>query len=243
MSKRQRSAEARRAAAEEAARRRRTRNILIGVVGVVVVVLGIAVWAANSTSADPDAAMPAGIGADLGIPVGSASTPIIDVYEDFQCPICKVLEDNVGPTLQDLADSGQARVVYHIMSFLDINLRNDSSTRAANAAACAQDQGVFPEYHAQVFENQPVVEGDGFTDEQLISFGENAGVPDMAAFESCLENQTYAGWVAQVEKRAEDDQIAGTPTVLVNGVRVDLSQASSWEEYIVILTTAVAQAN
>lgn len=228
--------------AQEVARQR-TRNILFTVVIVVVLAIGIAVWAANRTTTNRDAAAPAGVDADLGVPVGTATSPVVDIYEDFQCPICKVFEDNVGSTFQQLADDGETRVVYHIMSFLDNNLRNDSSTRAANAAGCAQDQGVFPAYHHEVFANQPANEGDGFTDEQLLSFGESAGVPDMAAFEACVTNLTFADWVARVERLGEDAQISGTPTVLLNGNRLDLlGQATTWDEVITVLKTAVAQA-
>lgn len=239
------SAPAGRRIAAEAARRRRTRNILIGVVFVVVAAIGLAVWASNRTTSDAGAAAPAGVLDDRGVPVGTATSPVVEVYEDFQCPICQSLEENVGPTLQELADSGQARIVYHIMSFLDNNLRNDSSTRAANAAGCAQDQGVFPAYHRQVFANQPE-EGVGFTDEQLIAFGESAGIPDMAKFRTCLADQTFSDWVARVEALAEDAQIHGTPTVLVNGTTIDGGQAASEEEYwanfIVNLKMAIAQA-
>jgi protein-disulfide isomerase len=236
------SRQAKRLAEKEAARRRRTRNILIGAVVAVVAVAGIIAWASNRTETDTTAAMPAGIDSDLGVPVGTASSPVVDIYEDFQCPICKTLEDNVGPALQQLIDSGDVKVVYHIMSFLDNNLGNDSSTRTANAAGCAQDQGVFPAYHAEVFANQPAVEGDGYTDEQLLTFGETAGVEDMDRFRACVSEETFAGWVTQVERRAEDDQISGTPTVLVDGTRVDLGQASSWDDYINQLTTAIQQA-
>lgn len=228
-------------AAQEDARRRRVRNTLIGVIAVVVVAIGLAVWAANRTTTDTGVALPAGVLDDLGVPVGTATSPVMDVYEDFQCPICKVLEENVGPAVAELVDSGRVRVVYHMMSFLDRNLSNDSSTRAANAAGCAQDQGVYAAYHQQVFANQPD-EGVGFTDEQLIAFGESAGVPDMAKFETCVSEETFADWVAQVELRAENDQIHGTPTILVDGTQVDLGQATSWEDYIAQLTAAIDQA-
>ncbi len=243
------SAQGRRAAGEVARSRRTTRVTLIAVVVLIVIAAGIAVLASKSddTSGTSDtAAVPAGVEDDLGVPVGSATSPVIDIYEDFQCPICKMLEENVGPTIQQLADGGQAKVVYHIMSFLDTNLRNDSSVRATNAAGCAQDQGAFVDYHKQVFENQPATEGDGYTDEQLLTFGENAGVPDMGRFEECLKNDTFGGWVDRVERLGEDAQISGTPTVLVNGTHVDGGQAASAEEYwsnfIVNLTTAVEQA-
>jgi protein-disulfide isomerase len=241
------SAQGRQRAGGETARQpRKTQYILIGVVVLIVIAAGIAMLASRSTDTSDTAAVPAGVDEDLGIPVGAASSPVIDIYEDFQCPICKMLEENVGPTIQQLADNGQAKVVYHIMSFLDLNLQNDSSARATNAAGCAQDQGAFVEYHKQVFENQPAVEGDGYTDEQLLNFGENAGVPDMGRFEECMKNDTFGGWVDRVERLGEDAQISGTPTVLVNGTRVDGGQAASAEEYwsnfIVNLTVAVQQA-
>ena len=48
-------------------------------------------------------------------------------------------------------------------NFLDDNLRNDSSTRAANAAFCASDAGKFQEFHNTIFPNQPATEGDGWS--------------------------------------------------------------------------------
>ena len=44
-------------------------------------------------------------------------------------------------------------------NFLDDNLRNDSSTRAGNAAFCAADAGKFQEFHDAVFPNQPAQRG------------------------------------------------------------------------------------
>ena len=49
----------------------------------------------------------------------------------------------------------------HTMSFLDDNLHNDSSLRAASAAACAADAGRFGPYHDAVFAGQPAKEGAG----------------------------------------------------------------------------------
>ena len=229
----------RQAAAREAAKRRRTRNILIGVIFVIVVGVGVTVWALNSTPASSGMATPAGVTADLGIPVGTATSPVVDLYEDFQCPVCKVFEDNVGPTIRQLIADGQIKAVFHIMSFLDNNLNNDSSKRSANAAGCAQDQGVFEAFHDQVYQNQPATEGVGYTNDQLLQFGRDAGVPDMTRFEQCVTNDTFGEWVAQVERNGEQAQITGTPTVLVDGTVVDWSNATSWDDVVTALTNAI----
>ena len=76
-------------------------------------------------------------------PGAPANVPTLDLYEDFQCPICAEFEQRFGADITSLAEKGQVKLVYHTLSFLDDNLRNDSSNRAANAAACAADQDKF----------------------------------------------------------------------------------------------------
>lgn len=245
-SARERLAEER--AAQQAADRRRERLIRAGLIAAVFLVVagvGLAVWLSNrsASSADPNAAKPAGAQQDGGLPFGTAETPVLEVYEDFQCPACKQFEDNVGQTIRGLEEDGKAKVVYHVLSFLDDNLGNDASFRAANAAGCAQEQDTFLAYHDTVYANQPATEGDGFTDEQLVSFGQTAGVPDMGAFETCVKDQTYGGWVNLVQANATDNQITGTPTIVVAGEKVDLSSANSWEDVSALLTKAVEDAS
>jgi protein-disulfide isomerase len=233
---------ARQVAAQQASRRR-TRTIMIIAVFAVVVIAAVAVWAAKRPpSSNTSANVPAGVNSDGGVPVGTATSPVVDVYEDFQCPICKGFEDNVAPTLHQMVNDGQIKIVYHIMSFLDINLSNDSSKRAANAAGCAQDQGMFLAYHDQVYANQPTTEGVGYTDDQLIQFAETVGIPDMARFQQCVANDTFGGWVTQMEVSSENDQVTGTPTLMVNGTRVDWSQASTWNDVLSIVQEAIAAA-
>jgi len=219
-------------AQQQAAERRRERLLrggLIGLVFVLVAGIGIAVWASKRTPTDESVARPAGVQADLGVPVGTAEQPVVDLYEDFQCPACKQFEDTIGPTLTELASSGKAKVVYHVLSFLDGNLGNDASKRAANAAGCAQDQGRFQAFHDEVYKNQPEKEGTGYTDDQLLAFGRTAGVPDMTKFEACLKDGTFNGWATQVQRKAGDRQVTGTPTVFVAGQELNLRKLGSWD--------------
>jgi protein-disulfide isomerase len=217
-------------AAEQAAQRRRERIIRIGAaVAVVLVVLGVVLFMATrgGEEAPENAALPASVEtAGGGVPVGTAEEPVLELYEDFQCPICKTFEDALGDTLGELASTGTARIVYYPLSFLDRQLGNDSSLRAANAAGCAQDAGAFVAFHDMVFANQPAREGDGYTDEQLLQFGRDAGIEGNAntAFESCVQEGTYEGWVQQVQERANDRPVTGTPTLFIDGELVDTSE-------------------
>jgi protein-disulfide isomerase len=231
--------QARQIAAKEAAKRRRSRNIMIAVVFAVAVIAGAGIWAANRTPSNPSADMPAGVDSDGGVPVGTATSPVLDVYEDFQCPICKGFEDNIAPTLDQMVENGEIKMIYHMMSFLDINLKNDSSKRAANAAGCAQDQGMFFEYHNDVFANQPATEGAGYTDDQLIQFAETVGIPDMERFKQCVADDTFGNWVTQMEINSENDQVTATPTLFVDGKAVDWSQASTWDGVMTAVQEAI----
>ena len=69
---------------------------MIGVVVAVVVAIGIGVLASNRTATNTDASAPAGVLDDLGVPVGTATAPVMDVYEDFQCPVCGVSRTTSG---------------------------------------------------------------------------------------------------------------------------------------------------
>lgn len=240
---RERMAEER--ARQQAADRRREQLIRAGLIVVVFLVvagIGLAVWASKRTTADPEAVKPAGAQQDGGLPFGTATKPVLEIYEDFQCPACKQFEENVGPSVRQLESSGDAKVVYHVLSFLDGNLGNDASARAANAAGCAQQQGAFLAYHDTVFANQPANEGDGYTDEQLLEFGKTAGVPDQAAFTTCVNGGTFDGWVTLVQANANEAGITGTPTIVVAGQKVDLSKANSWDEVKTLISNAVAAA-
>ena len=174
--------------------------VLIGAIIAVVVVVAVVVAIVigkNSQSGSSTGASgnptPVGVvggtgGGILANPAtAKASAPTMDLYEDFQCPICGELEKALGPQIRTLADAGQIKLVVHMMSFLDGNLSNDSSTRSANAAACAADAGKFLQYHAAVFAGLPAKEGAGYTDAQLTAFAQTAGItgPALTTWQKC----------------------------------------------------------
>ncbi|HEY1966860.1 MAG TPA: thioredoxin domain-containing protein, partial [Pseudonocardia sp.] len=49
-----------------------------------------------------------------GIPIGNSDAPAtVDIYLDFQCPVCRAYETTVGPTIDSLIADGSAKVIYH----------------------------------------------------------------------------------------------------------------------------------
>jgi len=202
--------------------------VIIGAVIALVVVLAVvvAIVIGNSSKSGSSVAqtVPAGVvgGTGGGILVNATSkpnAPTLDVYADYQCPICGKFEKQFGPSIVALAKAGQIKYVAHMMTFLDINLKNDSSARATNAAACAADAGKFIEYHSAIFAAQPVQEGAGYTDAQLTEFATTAGItgPALTTWQKCTTSGQHNQYVADVETASGKAGVTGTPTVFLNG--------------------------
>jgi protein-disulfide isomerase len=101
--------------------------------------------------------------------------------------------------------------------YRDYAFRGPEAVRAAEAAACAADQGAYWLYHDTLFRNQG---GPGsFSDARLERMAETLGL-DTAAFNSCLDSGEKR---AQVEASIAEGQAQGvdsTPTIFVDGVEV-----------------------
>jgi len=206
--------------------------VVIGaiVAAVVVVAVVVAILIGNSgksgsSTGTSGSSAPVGVvgGTGGGILVNPATAkgnaPTLDVYEDFQCPSCAQLEKAMGPAMASMAKAGQVKLVVHVLSFLDANLKNDSSSRAANAAACAADARKYLEYHSAVFAAQPAQEGAGYTDAQLTEVAKTAGITGTAltTWQKCTSSGQHAQYVTDVQTGAEKAGVFGTPTVKLNG--------------------------
>ena len=201
------------AALREAQRRRRLMLVsaAVGILVLFAAVIGFGLY----RGAQSAVIVPPGATED-GVPVGDSDAAVtIDLFEDFQCPVCAKFEQITGPTVDDLVRAGTVRVVYHPVAYLDRMSSTDYSSRASAAAGCAAAEGIYPKFATALFAQQPPEGGDGLPAQTLISIGEAAGAgPD---FGTCVRDGSYAGWTAQLTDAASRSGITGTPTVLVNG--------------------------
>jgi len=217
-------------AAAETELRYKQRYVAAGTVVVLLLVtlIGAGVQSGRaSISSDVDTT---NASAATGVRVGNQQAPVlVDVYEDFQCPICNDLEQSGLAT--DLAAKVKAtniRVNYHVMSFLDsLSNGNKYSSRAANAGYCAADESpdAFQKFHDILFgksggvNNQPAEGSKGKPDSQLTAWGKEAGITS-AAFSTCVTSNQHKDLVAAVTEAASKRGVNGTPAVFVAGTRV-----------------------
>ena len=176
-------------------------------------------------SADvPEQVEPDGTSVLVGDPRAQVT---VHLYEDPRCPVCRRFETSGGgPVLTKWILRGKVKVEYTMASFLDGRLGGKGSKKAVNALRAAVDRGKFAEYHAVLYQNQPVEEIDGFTDTRLLELASKVKGLRSPSFDTAVKSMKYRDFVDSSEKVFEaagqynGHAGPGTPTAEVNGFRI-----------------------
>jgi protein-disulfide isomerase len=156
-------------------------------------------------------------GSAIAFDNGAVTT--IDVWEDPQCPVCKLFEDANGEYIESLVREKKATVRYHVLSFL-----GDESVRAANASFCAADEGQFLDFHKAIYAVQSPVENSGFwSNETLVKMGKKIGITS-TTFENCVTKGSKVDLVQANYDSMSKFGVQGTPTVFINGKKWERTQ-------------------
>ena len=156
-------------------------------------------------------------GSAISFDNGAATT--IDVWEDSQCPVCKLFEDANGEYIESLIREKKANVRYHVLSFL-----GDESVRAANASFCAADEGQFLDFQKAIYAVQSSVENSGFwSNETLVQIGKKIGITS-TKFEDCVTKGSKVDLVQANSDSMSKFGVQGTPTVFINGKKWERTQ-------------------
>jgi protein-disulfide isomerase len=140
---------------------------------------------------------------------------VVSIYEDFLCPHCGQFEQQFGPTISRLIDSGAIAADYYMVAILDSPQSQNYSSRAANAAYCVADENkdAFRRFHAALYAQQPGERSSTYqTDAQLIEIARQAGV--VGGVPDCINKGRYIDMVSGL---AGATNINSTPTVRING--------------------------
>jgi protein-disulfide isomerase len=136
---------------------------------------------------------------------GRADAPVtVVVFCDLQCPYCA----SMAPSFQRLTTDFPVRVVYR--NFPVQRLHPDA-VRAAEAAACAQDQGRFWDMYQSMLSNPGELSESG-----ILRQAGDLGL-DTRAFDRCLFTDRHQADVQLDLADARALGVSGTPTLFVNG--------------------------
>ena len=178
---------------------------------------------ANTGGATSQAAAPTDATSAQAAPaymtIGEASAPVeVTVYSDYLCPHCATFQRDVESKLEPLIADGTVKLLVQDLVVVDEN----ASTQLAIAARAAGEQGVFHEFYIAAMEYQPKIHEKRSLDlNDLLTIAEHAGVPDLDRFTTDLSSPTIAEGVQESITEAVNAGVDSTPTVLVNGVKLD----------------------
>ena len=192
------------------------KGVIIGVI-VVAIVVGIAASYSLPTSETVNLDMGrthGTISTAMGSPIlGNPSAPITIVeFGDYQCEQCYAWFHNTKPAIvQDYIDTGKANLV-----FVDLAFLGRDSPKAAQASYCAEDQGMYWEYHDLLYNFQEHVDNGWANSERLKAFADSLDL-DMELFESCLDSGKYSKRVQYNIQQAKENGVRGTPGFFIVG--------------------------
>jgi len=144
----------------------------------------------------------------IGPARGPADAPITIIeFSDYQCPFCRRAEPTLRQVLADY--EGKIRFVYR---HFPLDRIHPLARGASEAAACADQQGKFWEFHDQLFADNAQLDRPG-----LDAAAGKTGL-DPAAFKLCLdEHQTQAAVERDIQA-GNAAGVSGTPAFFINGI-------------------------
>lgn len=169
---------------------------------------------------------------------GQENAPVsVVVVEDFKCPACKSFEEGAAPTLRSkYVDTGKVKMYSLVYPFLSERLPEDDSKYAAQAARCVYNQGgneAFGAYKDILFRAQGAESGVWATKSRLKELAGSLSI-DQAQFATCLDTDATAAQVEADKREATAAGVTGTPTIFVNGQRVQVQS-----DYVADVSAAI----
>jgi protein-disulfide isomerase len=205
------------------ARKRRQQPIVLVLGLVVVAAMVVGLIAAlqrptpiKATEIRSYAEFPQGVD-ETGAPyLGDPDAPVtLVVYSDFACPYCRLFaQETLGLLIDEYVTGGQLRVVFKPMQF-----DSPTSPVAAAAGLCAAEQGKFWEMHDGLFDIAYYQGYSGFSGPNLRQLAGELGL-DEGEFTSCLGSGQAHSTLLQTQNEADERGVTGTPTIFVNGQRI-----------------------
>lgn len=191
------------------------RPVVIGVLLAGLLLAAVLIVVANSQRGG-SAGTAAGVSPD-GRALGPTDAPVTIVeYGDYACPHCRNFHIETVSQLEEtyIAD-GTVRFEMQPVAYL-----GNPSLFAANAALCAQDQDQFWPYHDRLFQALGEFGNTAFDTSRLKEYAAELGL-DQEQFNQCVDGNQHVDSVRDITNEAQSRGVTGTPTIFINGEKVE----------------------
>ena len=180
---------------------------------------------------DPDASIPVS-SRDPSTGNRDALVTLV-VFSDFQCPFCA----RAVPTLAQIRETypnDELRIVWKHLP-LPMHTNAKPAAEAAQGVFEMSGSAAFWRFHDAAFSNQSDLSRDNY-----IKWAKDAGVVDLTAFASALDDHRWAYKVDEDMALAQAAGANGTPTFFANGV--ELSGAQPFSSFKTLIDSERANA-
>ena len=148
--------------------------------------------------------------------LGDENAPLTLIeFGDYQCTYCKkFFHETVESILINYVETGKVKMLFKDFIVVDGAVGGNDSMNAANAAHCANDQGMFWQFHSTLYNNW-AGEGTGWiSSEQLNKFANTLEL-DMNEFSNCVSELKWKKLVNASHDDAVALGVTATPTFFV----------------------------
>ena len=151
---------------------------------------------------------------DHGSPILGDSNASITLVEfgDYQCHFCNVFfHSTEEEILKNYVETGKVKMI-----FKDYNIIGPDSVNASHGAHCANDQGLFWEYHDILYSNWTGENNGWASSENLTKFAQELRL-EMDQWKECMKNATHSQTILLSNQDAKSLELTGTPAFFVIG--------------------------
>ena len=145
---------------------------------------------------------------DANVPPALGPLPakvVVIVFSDFQCPVCRRSADATNQIAEEFPEEVRVEFWQHALA------THASAENAAVASLAAQRQGMFWEYHDEVFRNQSAIDPAS-----LARYAEQLGL-NMEQFNKDYVDPALRARVEAEGAFADQFGAGSTPAFMVNG--------------------------
>jgi protein-disulfide isomerase len=136
----------------------------------------------------------------------------ITIYSDFECPYCKRFHNKNYQKLQEeYINTGKAKIIFR---HFPKTIIHKSALLKAEAFECAKEQDKSYEIYPYLFSEKHLSETELLHIAQQL----NIKIPQ---FEECLFLEKYKNDILTQKTKAEQNNIKTTPTVIINGNKIE----------------------
>jgi len=145
--------------------------------------------------------------------LGNPNAPVTLVeFGDYQCHFCNVFfHSTEEDILNNYVETGKVRMI-----FKDYNIIGPDSVTASHGAHCANDQGLFWEYHDILYSNWTGENNGWASSENLAKFAQEVGL-NMDDWSECMTKGVHSQTILASNNDARSLELTGTPAFFIIG--------------------------